>query len=693
MRTSSHKARRLRQMAEQLDAANGELSRSEQRYRDLFTGMPSAFALGEVVCDGDGAPSDLRYLEVNRTYERLVGLGREELVGRRITEARPDIDPYLIERFGSVALSGEPLHLERFSRELGLHLDLYAYSPFPGQFALVFNDITARKANEKRRHLESLRLRALLQLSDMLAEPEEKLFDFALQTALDLTGSHYGYLYLYGGESEQFTRHAWSSEVMAVCAVTERKGSLPLKNSGLCGEVIHRRGPVILNDLDAPHPGRCGFPDGHIRLDRFMSVPFFEGERIVCVVAVANKALPYDDHDVQHLNHFMHGVWQFVARKRAEEEQARLRDQLLHAQKMDLIGQMAGGVSHDFNNILAGIAGYASIARQADPQVVEEALERIAHLTGRGTRLTASLLAFSRERPRELVEMDLTDVVAEVSQIVSRLAGSDIVLNTAVNAPLPVLGDRGQLEQVLLNLTTNACQAMPGGGLLTITCGVETLGRREAIRHREARPGRFAVVRVIDSGVGIAPEHIERIFEPFFTTKEVGQGAGLGLSVVYGIVRDHNGFVLAESVPGSGTVFSLHLPTLDRRRGNPAISPQRHTGTERILVADPDPLVRQVVRYTLMEFGYRVSESPRWEEGMRSGGEEEGFDLMLVDATLLRDGGSWSREGACGHRLIILGEAPAELPSPLRSDSAVARVAKPVRPAEILTKVREVLDL
>ncbi len=352
-------------------------------------------------------------------------------------------------------------------------------------------------------------------------------------------------------------------------------------------------------------------------------------------------------------------------------EAERLRVQLQQSQRLESLGQLAGGVAHDFNNLLAVILGYAKfIERRAEPDTRDQHDSAEIRKAGeRATRLTRQLLSFARRevvRPRVL---DLTGVVLEMEELLRRTLGEQVVLRTSLAPDLwPIMADHGQLEQILLNLTVNARDAMPDGGTLTLdTENIEVDGVY-ATAHPALEPGRYVRLRVSDSGMGMDRETVGRAFEPFFTTKAKGDGTGLGLATVHGIVTQAGGSVQIYSEPGLGTTFTILLPTTDApvpgaSRDDEA--PARRGGGETILVVEDEPALLEVTRRILDENGYEVLAARRRRAGAEAGRGAPGRDRPAADrrrdARAARHGGRRApqRPAAAGPRPVHVRLRPA----------------------------------
>ncbi|MDW8309411.1 MAG: PAS domain S-box protein [Verrucomicrobiales bacterium] len=331
----------------------------------------------------------------------------------------------------------------------------------------------------------------------------------------------------------------------------------------------------------------------------------------------------------------IHGAAQDITQQR------RLEEELRQAQKLEAIGQLAGGVAHDFNNILAVMMMQAELtALNKDlPAEVQEALRQIHAAARRAANLTRQLLLFSRRQILQVEDLELNRVVRDMGEMLQRLLGETIHLELRLHPhPLPLRADAGMLDQVLLNLAVNARDAMPQGGELRIETFEHLQGESDPIPASGVAPGRYARVRVSDTGQGIAPDILPRIFEPFFSTKEPGRGTGLGLATVYGIVKQHRGWITVQSTPGHGTQFEVFLP-LSERAASPTETPAAPRplpgGRETILLVEDDPAVRQLTRMTLERRGYRVLAAAQAEEALALWEQHSAeIALLLTDVVM-----------------------------------------------------------
>ncbi|MEJ5276950.1 MAG: PAS domain S-box protein [Thermogemmata sp.] len=383
-------------------------------------------------------------------------------------------------------------------------------------------------------------------------------------------------------------------------------------------------------------------------------------------------------------------------------ERKRLEAQLLQAQKMEAIGRLAGGIAHDFNNLLTVILGYSQMLLQRLPPAEggRELVQTIFEAGERASSLTQQLLAFSRQTIVEPKLIYLDQLIHDMEKMLRRLIGEDIVLATASAGRLPpVRIDPGQMSQIILNLAVNARDAMPQGGRLTLECSTIELDEHYCRLHPQAQAGRHVCLAVSDTGIGMTPEVQERIFEPFFTTKELGKGTGLGLAVVYGIVRQHGGHIEVYSEVGHGTTFKVYLPAVQEPgwRELPLVE-ETPRGHETILLVEDDEAVRGLAQTSLEMYGYRVLWAADAAEALRLVEEHAGrIDLLLTDVVM---------PGMSGRELVeqvrqrqphlkVLFMSGYTDDAVLRHGLVHAEVAflqKPFTPAGLARKVRDVLD-
>ncbi|MBI4690236.1 MAG: response regulator [Nitrospirae bacterium] len=413
------------------------------------------------------------------------------------------------------------------------------------------------------------------------------------------------------------------------------------------------------------------------------------------------RAMPRFDSD-NRLTGLIHIVRDISDRKKTEERLRESETQLRHAQKMEAVGQFAGGIAHDFNNILTAIIGYTTFLQMKlkgdDP--LRRNVEQILTASNRASNLTRSFLAFGRKQIINLKPIDLNEIIKKVDEFLSHLIGEDIEVKTTITeGELSVIADIGQIEQVLVNLAANAREAMPDGGVLTVGTGSMELDGEFVTANGYGEPGRYAVISVADTGIGMDDKTMERIFEPFFTTKETG--TGLGLSIAYGIIKQHNGYINCHSEPGKGATFRIYLPiTLAAPEGE-----GKHEdiaipagGSETLLIAEDDEDVRKLTKEVLGEFGYSVIEAADGYEAINRFIEnEDKIALLLLDVIMPKKGGREVYEEIRKIRpeikvIFSSGYASDFVHKKEILEQGLNFMAKPIPPMEILKKVREVLD-
>jgi len=394
---------------------------------------------------------------------------------------------------------------------------------------------------------------------------------------------------------------------------------------------------------------------------------------------------------------------EIVERQRAEAERKLLQAQLLQAQKMESIGRLAGGVAHDFNNILTAILSYAELSLMKLPEhdPLRGHLISIQEASEKAATLTHQLLAFSRRQVLEMKVVDLNDVIRGLAKMLTRMIGEDMPLEVRTGATASfVRADEGQIEQVLMNLAVNARDAMPSGGRLVIETADTNPDDAVLKSQGVADPGQYAMLTVTDSGAGMSNEVRERIFEPFFTTKELGRGTGLGLATVYGIVKQHGGHIIVDSEPGKGTIFRILLPLTAGPGLQQAAEPSGPLpeGTETLLVVEDDELVRDLIDEVLSPLGYRVLSTASGDEALKTSDSfPRHVDLLLTDVVMPGMNGRQLAEVMRTRRpgikvLFMSGYTQDALSTQGILEPGVALIHKPLRPRMLARQIRQVLD-
>ncbi|WP_010183636.1 PAS domain-containing protein [Sphingomonas sp. PAMC 26605] len=610
------------------------------------------------------ATQDGCWVAVNPAWERLLGWPTEDIVGRDTQWLRhPDDTGGSAADIARIAASGTTHRLEKRLRTRD-----GGYRTFAWQTTLVGDRLysTARDITEERRHQAARR--AADAQTRMVLSAMDGVGVWTYDVARDRFESEIGFAELYGFTAEQMERGVSLADIAARVHPDDR----PILRAAIT--LAEETGQ------DGAHEYRLCMPDGTIRW-----------------VMARNHV----QHDAAGMPATVVGVGVDVSRQR--ELEARLRQ----AQKMEAVGQLTGGLAHDFNNLLTGISGALELMQLRVTQGRSEDLPRYIDAAQAGVvraaALTHRLLAFSRRQPLDPRPVDVPQLIAGIEDLVRGTLGPSIALEIAVLAESwPVLADANQLENALLNLCINARDASPAGGTVRITTHNETLDPAAAAA-RDLAPGAYLVLCVADSGTGMSPEVIARAFDPFFTTKPIGQGTGLGLSMIYGFVRQSGGQVQIHSTLGEGTTMCLYLPRHDGAQGD-AVPDQAGflldavRGGETVLVVDDEPTVRMLVCEVLGDLGYVALEAESGAAALELLHSAQRIDLLVTDVGLR--GELNGRQVADAARvaqptlpvLFITGFAEA----PVVGDSALgpgmAVLAKPFAIDMLATRIRALLS-
>ncbi len=468
--------------------------------------------------------------------------------------------------------------------------------------------------------------------------------------------------------------------------------------------------PDDIDECIARFPGLS--PTFQASLRSIILAPLISKDQFIGALSLGSlKPKAYTDQDVRLTESIANQIAGAIAnaqlfseRVRAEQKAKSLEEQLRQSQRIEAVGQLAGGIAHDFNNLLTVIKGYSELLliklKEGDP--IKGNIEEIHRASLRAADLTRQLLAFSRRQILEFKVLDLNSILPDLDKMLHRLIGEDIELVFLLSGHLgKIKSDAGQIEQVILNLAVNARDAMPSGGKLTIETANVELDETYARTHIGVKPGRYVMLSVSDTGVGMTPEVKEHIFEPFFTTKEKGKGTGLGLSTVYGIVKQSEGEIWVYSEPGHGTTFKIYLPRVEEEatalpHGDDKGPLPR--GSETILLVEDEPSVRGLAVQILRENGYRLLEAANGNEALRMAQEYAGeIHLLLTDVVMPQMGGK-----ELANRLKTLRPGMKVLFTSGYTDDAIVHhgvlnsgidfLQKPFSPETLAQKVREILD-
>jgi len=650
-------ATKLEEKVRELEAANGSLTLSERRYRNLFACLRDAVVI-----------SDLSRIVVDVNQPALFdifGYQNHEVLGQStaLFYADPDDFTRLGREVFSQATQSDRLFELKLRRKSGEVFDAetFALRMLGDDGRQTGNIGVIRDITERKRSAELLARR----------EAEFKRVSQEFHVLLDAIPDSLMLI------DRQF-RVVWANEAAA------RVADAPLE--ALAGRYCYALG----TDRSAPCedcPAQKTFASG----------------KPVSESATGKDGLVWDIQTAPLLNE-SGSVSCVIEVKRDVTEHKKLEAQYLQAQKMESVGTLAGGVAHDFNNILTAIIGHGQLARMKleTDHPLRHNVDGILEAADRAAQLTKDLLLFSRKQVNERKAIDLNEVVAKSGTFLQRIIRDDVMLKCVlIGGALPVLADRHQLGQVLMNLAVNACDAMPQGGEFVLQTERAALDEDAIQAQGLGEPGPYALLTVSDTGEGFDAATQQHIFEPFFTTKEVGRGTGLGLAVVYGIVKQHDGFISARSVPGRGTSFSIYLPLITEASQEGAAAIQDDAldrGSETILLAEDDALVRSLVANVLAEAGYRVLEAVDGGDAVRKFREHpDDIDLLLFDLVMPRMSGKEAYDVIAGERpgtkiIFASGYAPDLARQKASFGDGIHLIHKPVSPGELLKAVRRVLD-
>jgi PAS domain S-box-containing protein len=499
-------------------------------------------------------------------------------------------------------------------------------------------------------------------------------------------------------ESEDKFRSIFEQATDGIMIADAQTKKLIEANTAMCSMLGYTRNELIGMSIDDIHPKE------YLPAIRELFEKQLRGEiSLAPEVAVLRKdgLVFYADINAAHVT--LGGRQCHCGSFRDITDKHKLEDQLRQAQKMESIGTLAGGVAHDFNNILTAIIGYGNIAlmkmAKDDPQRMN--IEHMLEAGERAAQLTKSLLLFSRKQISERKPVDLNEIIRTVDKFLKRVIGEDVECRASLfEEALPILGDAHQLEQVLMNLATNARDAMSAGGIFTIATERVRLDKTFITLHGYGKLGIYGLITISDTGKGMDAGTQEHIFEPFYTTKEVGKGTGLGLAMAYGIVKQHEGFINVLSVPGQGTSFKIFLPLISanvEEENKPAEESPRG-GTETILLAEDDETVRTMTMAILEGFGYTVIDAVDGQDVINKYKEnKDRINLLLFDIIMPRKSGKEAYEEIRAIQpdvkiLFQSGYAPDLVRQKALLEGKTPVVFKPVTPMTLLKQVRNVLD-
>jgi PAS domain S-box-containing protein len=644
--------RRIGKHIRERDLSEEALRESNERFQNAFEHAAIGMAL--VATDG-------HWLRVNRALCDLIGYSESELLAKTFQDIThpDDLDADLGYVLQTLAGEIRTYQMEKryFHKDGHMVWILLSVSLVrdaegnPVHFISQIQDITERKWAKDAVKASEERFRLLFDNAGdgiLLADLEDKIFKMGNRKICEMLGysqeeiQHLGVMDIHPEEDLPYVIDAFEKQAR--------------------GELI------VVSDIPVRRR------DGSVFYAEISTAPVTLGDRC-----------------------YLMGRFRDVTRERELQKRAQT------AQRMESVGTLAGGIAHDFNNALTGILGYSELLRMriaGDPKSLSD-LDEISRAAERAATLTRQLLTFARRQVVEPVNLDVSDVAKDLVRFFAKLAGAQIEVKTFLAADSPtVWADRGQIEQVLMNLCLNARDAMPQGGQLIVETGGVTLREEHVQRYPYMKAGHYALLLVSDTGIGMDEATRDRIFEPFFTTKAPDKGTGLGLSVLYGIVKQHNGYIHVYSEPGKGSTFKVYLPAVDAKPDvrMPASKEAVQGGSETILLAEDEEAIRGLAERVLTDYGYSVLAAKNGEEAFELFRRNQGkIALALLDVVMPRMGGKEAyeemRKQSPNLKVIFMsGYSANAVHEGFVIKPGTPFLGKPFVFTVLLRKVREVLD-
>lgn len=681
--------------------AETALRQSEERFRTILETIESAFAIVQVKFDDNDQPIDYCFVEANPAFERQAGVN---LRGKWVTEFAPDLERFWFETYGHVAKTGEPATFENYAEAFKRWFDVRAVSVgdrADRQIAIIFSDVTERRNAQER-----------LRISEAVARQNVERVQLALAAGAIIGTWHWDVPNDRFTIDEAFSRAfgldpALGLEGMTMAQVVESvhpedKASLEQTISA----AIAKGGAYAHQYRVRRADGKYYWIEANGRVDLAEDGSPLSLPGVVIDVEGRRSIEAERDRATAALRALNETLEQRVAERTVELMQA--EEKLRQSQKMEAVGQLTGGLAHDFNNLLAGISGALELlgARIAQGRWSEtdKYITTAQGATKRAAALTHRLLAFSRRQTLDPRPTNVNILIEGMGELIQRTVGPSITVEIAGAAGVwSTLVDASQLENALLNLCINARDAMPEGGRITIGTANVSMAHDTARTH-EMPEGEYLALSVTDTGTGMTPEIIAKAFDPFFTTKPIGQGTGLGLSMIYGFAKQSGGQVRINSQVGLGTTICVYLPRYEgeateevRETDQTPVAPA-DTG-ETILIVDDEPTVRMLLMEVLSELDYRVIEAGDSIAGLKVLRSDVHIDLLITDVGL--PGGMNGRQMADAGRevrptlktLFITGYAENAAIGDEQLGPGMQVLTKPFAIDTLASRVRELIKL
>ena len=609
----------------------------EARYRALFEAIDDGFCIIGFIDGPHGPLSDYVHLEANSGYGRHTGIS--DIVGKRLREIEPGNADVWLDVYGSVLRTGKPVRFEQEFQSVARHIEVSATRIEPAglrQVAVLFRDVTERKKAEAALRESESHARDNIQRVQMAMAAGAIIGTWLWDVPTDRFTVDEAFATAFGFDPQQGRSGLRLADIVGAVHPDDQE-----RVTASVREALAKGGAYAHQYRTRREDGRYRWLEANGRVECSSDGVALKFPGVLIDIEERRAVEAERDHALAALRTLNETLEQRVEERTAALVQA--EDALRQAQKMEAVGQLTGGLAHDFNNILAGISGSLDLMKTRLAQGRVGEIDR--YMTGaqgavkRAAGLTQRLLAFSRRQTLDPKPSDINRIVAGMQDLISRSVGPGVAVETVGAGGLwTAFVDVGQLENALLNLCINARDAMPDGGRLTIETGNRWLDERAAAQ-RGLAPGQYVSLCVSDTGTGMSPDVVARAFDPFFTTKPIGQGTGLGLSMVYGFAGQSGGAVRIYSEVGKGTMICIYLPrhaAEDHSSDIPADAgpAPAATGVHTILVVDDEPLVRMVAVEILEELGYEVLEASDGPSALKMLDARPTIDLLVTDVGL-----------------------------------------------------------
>lgn len=576
------------------------------QYQLLFSSMLDGFALHEIILDDNGIPTDYRFIQINNAFEKMTGLDKN-IIGKTVKEILPNTEDLWIKNYGEVALTGKIIQFENYSQALNKYFEVCAFCPEPGKFACVFRDITERKQIEEKTKKNELELRAIFEnapLIMLLVDQDRKVIKINNQGLVAARRTHAESTGLRGGEA---LRCVNASRDPRGCGFAKECDHCGIRNA--VSKTFESKMEIYRKESSIPYNSPTGQKDLHVLVSTTCLDILDEKLVLVCLEDIT--------------------------------QQKQLENQLRQSEKMKAIGQLAGGIAHDFNNILGAIMGYAEMSLE-DSDISDFLKNNISKILSAGERaslLINQILTFSRKDSENKEPIYIKPVIKEVIEMLKVSMPPTVqIQSNLITETLPILADPTKIHEIIMNLSANAAYAIKNNGTIIIQ-----LDEKEILSDFESNygiivAGFYSVITIKDNGCGMNEEDLLRIFDPFYTTKKVGDGTGLGLSVVFGIIQNYKGGITVESTVNGGTTVSVFLPTINQTfDANEHITADISIvgGKERIMLVDDEEMLLDINKNILTNLGYCVTVFNESEKALNAfASDPKAFDLIITDQTM-----------------------------------------------------------